>query len=132
MKKRVDSLARIGRLAAQMHELGRWRLSAIAQEEAHVGEDLSAVYEALESGDIACGPLAGLGVGRIRALQRRLDSLKRETERASVIARSYGLRAKLAERAAEAAGKVWREKEARKALAELIERTLPARDTSQG
>ena len=31
MRKRVDSLARIGRVQAQMHDLGRWRLHSLEQ-----------------------------------------------------------------------------------------------------
>ena len=91
MKKRVDSLTRIGKLAAQMHDLGRWRLTA-----------------------------------------KRLDTLARESERVTRVARAYGMRAKLAERAAETAGKAWLDKEARKELAEVAERALMRRrDASQ-
>ncbi len=68
MKKRVDSLTRIGRLASQMHDLGTWRLSAIEQEQASLSDDLRAVFEALESGDLAYGAQAKLGARRIRGL----------------------------------------------------------------
>ncbi len=81
MKKRVDSLARIGRLAARMHELGKWRLSAIQQEQASLSDDLRAVFEALESGDLAYGAQAKLSARRIRGLQKKLDTLERESER---------------------------------------------------
>ena len=64
-----------------MHDLGRWRLSAIEQEQASLVDDLRAVFEALESGDLAYGAQAKLGGRRIRALQRRLDSLARESAR---------------------------------------------------
>ncbi len=96
MKKRVDSLARIEKLASQMHELGRWRLSAIEQEQASLSDDLRAIFLALESGDLAYGAQAKLGVRRIRALQKRLDTLERESERLSHTARQHGIRAKLA------------------------------------
>jgi|SRR5208283_4921454 len=132
MKKRVDSLTRIGKLASQMHALGRWRLSAIEQEQASLGGDLRAVYEALESGDLAYGAQAKLGAHRIRALQKRLDTLSRESERVSQVARVHGLRAKLAEKAAESADKAWREQQARKELSELVARMLLRRDASQG
>lgn len=131
MKKRVDSLARIERLASQMHELGRWRLSAIEQEQASLSDDLRAIFLALESGDLAYGAQAKLGVRRIRALQKRLDTLERESERLSHTARQHGIRAKLAGQAAEAADKVYRDREARKELADIAERALIRRDASQ-
>ena len=131
MKKRVDLLARIERLASQMHELGRWRLSAIEQEQASLSDDLRAIFLALESGDLAYGAQAKLGVRRIRALQKRLDTLERELERLSHTARQHGIRAKLAGQAAEAADKVYRDREARKELADIAERALIRRDASQ-
>ena len=132
MKKRVDSLTRIGRLASQMHELGKWRLSAIQQEQASLSEDLRAVFEALESGDLAYGAQAKLGARRIRGLQKKLDALAGESERVQRAAHVHGMRAKLAERAAETADKTYREHEARKELADLVERALMRRDASQG
>jgi hypothetical protein len=132
MKKRVDSLMRIGKLASQMHELGRWRLSAIQQEQASLSDDLRAVFEAMESGDLAYGAHANLSARRIRALQKRLDTLHRESEQVSRAAHVHGVRAKLAEQAAETAHKAWRELEARKELAELIELALRRRGASQG
>ncbi len=131
MKKRVDSLARIERLASQMHELGRWRLSAIEQEQASLSDDLRAIFLALESGELAYGVQAKLGVRRIRALQKRLDTLERESVRLSHTARQHGIRAKLAGQAAEAADKVYRDREARKELADIAERALIRRDASQ-
>ncbi len=131
MKKRVDSLARIERLASQMHELGRWRLSAIEQEQACLSDDLRAIFLALESGDLAYGAQAKLGVRRIRALQKRLDTLERESERLNHTARQHGIRAKLAGQAVEAADKVYRDREARKELADIAERALIRRDASQ-
>ncbi|MGO9422509.1 hypothetical protein [Roseiarcus sp.] len=132
MKKRVDSLTRIGKLASQMHDLGRWRLSAIQHEQACLSDDLRAVLEALETGELAYGAQAKLSARRVRALQKRLDALAHESERVSRAARVHGVRAKLAEQAAETAGKAWREHEARKDLAEIVERTLIKRDASQG
>ena len=131
MKKRVDSLARIEKLASQMHELGRWRLSAIEQEQASLSDDLRAIFLALESGELAYGVQAKLGVRRIRALQKRLDTLERKSERLSHTARQHGIRAKLAGQAAEAADKVYRDREARKELADIAERALIRRDASQ-
>ena len=132
MKKRADSLARIGRLASQIHELGRSRLSAIQREQARLGDDLRAVFEALESGALAYGAQAKLGARRLRGLQKQIDALAHESEHVHRAAHVHGIRAKLAEHAAEAADKAYREHQARKDLAELIERALMRRDASQG
>jgi hypothetical protein len=129
-RKRVDSLARIGKLASQMHALDRWRLGAVERERTALGDDLKAVFDAIEGSELAFGPQALFGARHARTLQQRLDALRRESERMERIARAHGVRAKLAERAAETADAVWREKEERKALAELIERTLMRRDAS--
>ena len=131
MKKHVDSLARIGRLASRMHELGKWRLSAIQQQQASLSDDLRAVFKALESGELAYGAQAKLGARRIRGLQKRLDALERESEQVQRVAHVQGMRAKLAEHAAETADKACREQEARKELADLVERTLMRGDASQ-
>lgn len=131
MKKRVDSLARIEKLASQMHDLGRWRLSAIEQEQASLSDDLRAIFVALESSDLADGAHAKLSARRIRALQKRLDTLARKSERLTHASKQHGIRAKLAGQAAEAAGKVYRDREARKELADVAERWLMRRDASQ-
>ena len=75
MKKRVDLRTRIGKLAAQMHDLGRWRLSKIERERASLRDDLRAVFEALERGELAYGAHAKLSARRIRGLQKQLDTL---------------------------------------------------------
>ena len=132
MKKRLDALNRIGRLEAKMRDLGQWRLSGLEREQAGLSGDLQAVFEALESGALAFGPQAGLGAQRARALQRRLDALEGEAELARRKAQTHGVRAKLAEEAAEAAGKAYHDQKERKELAELIERALQRRAASQG
>ena len=78
MKKRLDALTRLGKLQALMHDLGRWRLSAIEQEQTSLNEDLRAVFEALQSGDLAYGAQVKLSARHIRTLQRQLDLLARE------------------------------------------------------
>jgi uncharacterized protein (DUF3084 family) len=132
MKKRVDSLVRIGKLAAQMHDLGRWRLSKIERERASLSDDLRAVFEALENGELVYGALAQLSAHRIRRLQKQLDALASESDRVRRAAHVHGMRAKLAERAAETADQVYRELQARKEVTDLIERALMRRDASQG
>ena len=128
MKKRLDALTRFGRLQAKMHDLGRWRLSAIEREEASLACDLLTVFETLEVGDAGNGALATLGARRVRTLQKRLDSLGRESDEVRRKALAYGIRAWLAEQAAETAGKAWREQKERMELAELIERAIALGD----
>jgi hypothetical protein len=94
---------RLGKLQARMHDLGRWRLWAIEREQAFLGEDLQAVFEALQTGDLAYGAQAKLGARRIRSLQRRLDSLARESTDVREKAKAHGVTARLAEQAAETA-----------------------------
>jgi hypothetical protein len=130
MKKRIDALTRLGRLQARMHDLGRWRLTAIEQEQAGLGDDLKGVFEALESGALAYGAQAQFSARRIRALQKRLDSLACESDRVREKAKGHGVRAKLAEQAAETASKRYREDKERKELADLIERAVARRNAS--
>jgi hypothetical protein len=130
VKKRVETLTRLGRLQGRMHDLGRWRLSAIERERASLGDDLKAALKTLEIGDLAYGAQASFGAGYIRALQRRLDSLARDEDHVRRKAEALGLRAKLAERAAATAAEVYREQKERKELAELIEHTVARRRAS--
>ncbi len=132
MKKRADSLQRVAALASRMHALGRWRVTALERDQESLGDDLRAALEALGRDDLACGAQAKLGARRIRALQRRLDALEHESDRAARAARTQGIRAKLADKAAQTADRAHREREARKELAELVERALPRRGASHG
>jgi len=75
MKRRLDALTRIGRLQALMHDLGRWRLHSLEGQQAGLNDDLKAVFEILDSDEVANGVHAGLVARRIRALQLRLDQL---------------------------------------------------------
>jgi hypothetical protein len=127
MKKRIDALTRLGKLQARMHDLGRWRLWAIEREQAFLGEDLQAVFEALQTGDLAYGAQAKLGARRIRPLQRRLDSLARESTDVREKAKAHGVTARLAEQAAETAARRYRDDKERKELADLIERAIARR-----
>jgi len=132
MKKHVDSLNRIAGLASRMRELGRWRLTALEQEQASLDDDLRAAFEALARDDFAYGALAKLGARRISSLQRRIDALERESERAEKAARAHAIRAKLADKAAGTAEQAYHERQARKELADLVERTLLKRGASHG
>ena len=132
MKKRHEALSRMSRLQARMRDLGRSRLSDIERQHADLSDDLEALFASLESGDLAYGAQAGLGARRARALQKRIDSLRDESELVRRRAETHGLRAKLAEDAAQAAAKAYREHKERKELADLIECALARRAASQG
>jgi hypothetical protein len=124
MKRRLDALTRIGRFQALMHDVGRWRLHSLERQQAGLNDDLKAVFEALETDEIAYGAQAGMVVRRIRALQLRLDQLAREQESARRSVLTQGTRAKLAELAIEAAALGYRRLNERKELAEIIEQAL--------
>ena len=130
MKKLLDSLTRIGELQARMHGLGRWRLSSLERQQAGLNEDLRAIFEVLESGDLAYGPQARLAARHVGALQRRLGSFAREQETARRSVVEHGTRAKLAERAIETAALRYRRLEERKELAETIEQAVARRNAS--
>ncbi|MGB7975123.1 MAG: hypothetical protein WCF81_12430 [Roseiarcus sp.] len=131
MKRRLDALTRIGRLQALMHDLGRWRLHSLERQQAAMNDDLKAVFEILDSDEIANGVHAGLAARRIRALQLRLDQLAREQERERRGVVAQGTRAKLAKLAIEAATLDYKRVNERKELLEIIERALarPASST---
>jgi hypothetical protein len=124
MKRRLEALTRIGRLQTLMHDLGRWRLHALKGQQAGLSDDLNAVFEILDAGEVGAGLHAGLVARRIRALQLRLDQLAPEQESARQSVLTQGARAKLAEQAIEAATLSYRRLNERKELAEIIERAL--------
>jgi hypothetical protein len=124
MRRRLDALTRIGRFQALMHDVGRWRLHSLERQEAVLNDNLKAVFETLEAGEIAYSVQAGLVARHIRALQLRLDQLAREQESARRRVLTQGTRAKLAELAIESAALGHRRLNERKELAEIIEHAL--------
>ena len=130
MKKRLDALTRIGRFQALMRDLGRSRLHSLERQQAGLNDDLKAVFQTLESDELAFGPQAGLAARHIRALQRKLDQLVHDQDAARLSALAQGTRAKLAELALEAAALDHRRHKERKELAELIERGIARRGAS--
>lgn len=130
MKKRLDALTRIGRFQALMRDLGRSRLHSLERQQAGLNNDFKAVFQTLESDELAYGPQAGLAARHIRALQRKLDQLVHDQDAARLSALAQGTRAKLAELALEAAALDHRRHKERKELAELIERAIARRGAS--
>jgi hypothetical protein len=58
-----------------MHDVGRWRLHSLERQQAGLNDDLKAVFEILDAGEVANGVHAGLVARRIQALQLRLDQM---------------------------------------------------------
>jgi hypothetical protein len=107
-----------------MHDLGRWRLHSLEGQQAGLNDDLKAVFEILDAGEIGAGLQARLVARRIRALQLRLDQLAPEQESARRGMLTQSARAELAEQAIEVATLGYRGLNERKELAEIIERAL--------
>jgi hypothetical protein len=124
MKRRLDALTRIGRLQALMHDLGRWRLLAVENQQAGLNDDLRSLFDILGEDEIANGIDARLVSRRARALQVRIDQLAREQDSARRNVLTQGTRAKLAGLAIEAAALDYRRANERKELTEIIERAL--------
>lgn len=130
MKKRIEALKRIVRLQVRLHDIKRAQLTAIEHECASLGDELGAVFEALATGELACGAQARFGSRHVRGLEQRIETLGREQEEARGKVRAQGLRAKLAEQAAEAALARYRDRRERKELVDLVDRALARRRAS--
>ena len=124
MKKRIEALNKVGRLQARMHDLGRWRLAALEGERNRVGDDLKALFEALEGDSLAYGPQARLIAGRVRSKQTQLERLEGEAEATRRKANAHGLRSRLAGKAADKAASLYRDQKERKELADLVSRAI--------
>ncbi len=125
MKRRLEALARIGKLRKQLHELAAWRLAQIGRRRDGLVEDERAMWRAMGEGlcrlrrrrpKRACGASAGS--------KRRSPPPRPPTPPSRATLFSEGARAKLAERAHEGLEAKYRDQQQRKALAELIERSL--------
>lgn len=132
MKKRHEALSRMSKLQAGMRDLGQAKLADLERLHGELSDDLRSLFASLKSNDLAYGAQAALGTSRVRALQKRIDDVKVESERVRRKVETHGMRAKLTEDAAEAAAKAYREHKERKDLADLIERMLTRRAASQG
>jgi hypothetical protein len=124
VKRRLDTLTRLGRLQALMHDIARWRLHSLDRQQGELNDNLKTVFEVLEGDRITYGAQAGLAARRVRALQSRLDLLADEQESARRSVLKEGTRAKLAQLAIESAILGSRRLNERKELIEIIERAL--------
>jgi len=124
MKRRLEALARIGKLQKQLHELAAWRLAQIGRRRDALVEDERAMWEAMGEGLSAYGPPAEAAMGRIRRIEAEIAAAEAAYAAQSRHAFKEGARAKLAERAHDGLEAKYRDQNQRKALAELIEHSL--------
>jgi hypothetical protein len=124
MKRRLEALARIGKLQKQLHELASWRLAQIGQRRDGLVEDERAMWEAMGEGLSAYGAPAEAAMRRIRRIETEIAAAEAAYAAQSRHAFKEGARAKLAERAHDGLEAKLRDQNQRRALAELIERSL--------
>jgi len=124
MKRRLETLARIGKLRKQLHELASWRLAQIGQRRDGLVEDERAMWEAMGEGLSAYGATAEAAMRRIRRVEAEIAAAEAAYAAQSRQALKEGARAKLAERAHDELDAKYRDQSERKALAELIEHAL--------
>jgi hypothetical protein len=128
-KKRTAALARVAKLQTQLHKLKQARAATLERERVGSSDELGAIFEALTSGQLAYGAQAKLGARHALAVEKRIAALVTERDDSVNQARGHGMRAKLAERVAEAAGRKHRDLQERKELADLVERAIARRET---
>jgi len=124
MKRRLEALARIGRLQKQLHELASWRLAQIGARRDRLAEDERAMWQAMGEGVSAYGAPAEAGMRRISGIEAEIAAAEAAYAAQSRQAFAQGARAKLAERAHDGLEAKYRDQKQRKELAELIERSL--------
>jgi hypothetical protein len=124
MKRRLETLARIGKLRKQLHELASWRLAQIGQRRDGLVDDERAMWEAMGEGLSAYGATAEAAMRRIRRVEAEIAAAEAAYAAQSRQALKEGARAKLAERAHDELDAKYRDQSERKALAELIEHAL--------
>ena len=124
MKRRLEALARIGKLRKQLHELASWRRAQIGQRRDGRVDDERAMWEAMGEGLSAYGATAEAAMRRIRRVEAEIAAAEAAYAAQSRQAFKEGARAKLAERAHDELDAKYRDQSERKALAELIEHAL--------
>jgi hypothetical protein len=124
MKRRLEVLARIGKLQKRLHELATWRLAQIGRRRDGLVEDERAMWEAMGEGLSAYGRPAEAAMRRIRGIEAEIAAAEAAYDAQSGHAFKEGARAKLAERAHDELEAKYRDQNQRKALAELIEQSL--------
>jgi hypothetical protein len=124
MKRRLEVLARIGKVQKELHELASWRLAQIGRRRDGLVEDQRAMWAAMGEGLSAYGAPAEAALRRIRRIETEIAAAEAAYAAQSRHAFKEGARAKLAERAHDGLEAKYRDQTERKALAELIEHSL--------
>ena len=124
MKRRLEALARIGKLQKQLHDLATWRLAQIGRRRDGLAEDERAMWQAMGESLSAYGAPAEAGIRRIRQIEAEIAAAEAAYAAQSRQAFREGARAKLAERAHDGLEAKYRDQQQRKELAELIEGSL--------
>src|SRR5271156_2925491 len=103
MKKRLDKLEQIDRLQRRLHDLSVWRLAALGQQRDQLTKAHVEMLDAVGTGWFAFGRPAAAATRRIRALEVEIAAAKGDYDAQAQHSLEQGVRARLANRAREAA-----------------------------
>ncbi len=130
MKSKLEKLRRIERLQKRMHELSRWKLTRMTNEQERLDQARAEMIAALGEGLLSFGGAASAATRRIRALEIEISAEAARMAQARH-ALEQGLRSRAAERAVQTTS-AERETELRKrSLAELIEQSIQSSSASR-
>jgi hypothetical protein len=124
MRRRLDSLERIGALQKQLHDKAVWRLAELERQRDGLAEDHRAMWRAMGEGLAAYGQPAAAALRRILRLEQEIGAANAACADQSRRALEQGARAKLVDRAHERLEAKYRDQSERRELADLIEQTL--------
>jgi hypothetical protein len=124
MRRRLDSLAKIGAVQKQLHDMAVWRLAELERKRDALADDHRAMWKAMGAGLSAYGQPAAAALRSVLRLEREMAAAETACANQSRHALDQGARAKLAERAHEELDAKYRDQRERRELADLIEQTL--------
>jgi hypothetical protein len=124
MRRRLESLEKIGALQKQLHDKAVWRLAELERQRDGLAEDHRAMWSAMGSGLSAYGQPAAAALRSILRLEQDIVAAEAACANQSRHAMDQGARAKLADRAREGLEAKFRDQSERRELADLIEQTL--------
>ena len=124
MRRRLDSLEKVGALQQQLHDKAVWRLAELERQRDGLAEDHRAMWQAMEGDTLAYGGPAAAALRSILRLEQEIVAAEAACAKQSRHALDQGARAKLADRAREGLEAKFRDQSERRELADLIEQTL--------
>lgn len=130
MRQRRKSLQKILALQGQLKNLNAWKLAALDQQRVALDEAQKATIEAIDRDAISNGILVGSATSRLRAIDRRIATLKTEHAAQTQRAQEQAMRTRLAERLVENVEAKFRMQQERADLGDLIERTVARKAAS--